>query len=377
MAAPPPAFSLCSIGGWGDYLPAYACPVVLSFFNLLNRQYPMPLTLPRHSRFFGRLVHHLYYRHVDVRGAPVSRRPTLFLLSHRNGATDGQIYMAALGAAPSLISIQLLRHWFLRLFFTGIPVVRDKDRERYGIAADAVPSPISAAITQLKHGGSLCIYPEGTSAWQARPLPYHSGMAVIAARLKTAGVDFDVQPLAAHYSKPDGFRSRVSIIVGPAFRPQGESVRDLQAELSAALAAISVNAADNASFNRAVDAAWQAVQHGDDYGEAYLCAQAAADKVPPTVSASPQRRWAKTLFALGCPLVVAAALLAGRAADGRNNVTFFRCFGAAAAVVPQVLLWLIACCYTPLFALLWPAACVLGWYYYPEPAPVPLEEEHE
>ena len=297
MAAPPPAFSLCSIGGWGDYLPAYACPVVLSFFNLLNRQYPMPLTLPRHSRFFGRLVHHLYYRHVDVRGAPVSRRPTLFLLSHRNGATDGQIYMAALGAAPSLISIQLLRHWFLRLFFTGIPVVRDKDRERYGIAADAVPSPISAAITQLKHGGSLCIYPEGTSAWQARPLPYHSGMAVIAARLKTAGVDFDVQPLAAHYSKPDGFRSRVSIIVGPAFRPQGESVRDLQAELSAALAAISVNAADNASFNRAVDAAWQAVQHGDDYGEAYLCAQAAADKVPPTVSASPQRRWAQTLFA--------------------------------------------------------------------------------
>ena len=160
-----------------------------------------PLTLPRRCRFLGWLVRTLYYRRVSVRGDSVSRRPTLFLLSHRNGATDGQIYMAALGDAPSLISIQLLRHWYLRLFFAGIPVVRDKDRVRYGIAANAVPSPVRAAITQIKNGGSLCLYPEGTSAWQAHPLPYHNGMAVIVARLKAAGVDFDVQPLAAYYSK--------------------------------------------------------------------------------------------------------------------------------------------------------------------------------
>ena len=334
--------------------------------------FPMPLTLPRRCRFFARLLRVLYYRRVDVRGAPISRCPTLFLLSHRNGATDGQIYMAATGATPSLISIQLLRHWWLRLFFAGIPVVRDKDRARYGIAAGAVPSPVRTAIAQIKNGGSLCLYPEGTSAWQARPLPYQNGMAVIAARLKAAGANFAVQPLAAHYSKPDGFRSRVSIIAAPAFQPQGESIADLQAELAAALAAISVSAADNAACNRATTAAWQAAQHGVDYGEAYLRAQAAADETPSVIPAAPQRRWAKVLFACGCPLVVAAALLAGRAASGRNNTTFFRCLGAAAAAVPQTMLWLAACYCAPLPALLWPAACALGWYYYPEPAPVPL-----
>ena len=54
-----------------------------------------PLILPRRCRFLGWLIRTLYYRRVSVRGDSVSRRPTLFLLSHRNGATDGQIYMTA------------------------------------------------------------------------------------------------------------------------------------------------------------------------------------------------------------------------------------------------------------------------------------------
>ena len=357
-----------------------------------------PLILPRRCRFLGWLVRILYYRRVSVRGDSVSRRPTLFLLSHRNGATDGQIYMTALGDTPSLISIQLLRHWYLRLFFTGIPVVRDKDRVRYGIVADAVPSPVRAAIAQIKNGGSLCLYPEGTSAWQAHPLPYHNGMAVIVARLKAAGVDFDVQPLAAYYSKPDGFRSRVSIIVGTAFRPLGESIADLQAELADALDYISVNAADNAAFNRIQARAWRGARDGADYGAVFLRIQAAENTAqnclekplpatwlvtrayPPAEVAdlratkAEYRPWAKALFALGFPLVVAAALLAGRAADGRNNTTFFRVLGGAAAVVPQILLWLTACYCAPLPALLWLILGICGWYYYPEPAPVPLAE---
>ena len=80
------------------------------------------------------------------------------------------------------------------------------------------------------------------------------------------------------------------------------------------------------------------------------------------------------LFALGFPLIAAAALLAGRAADGRNNTTFFRVLGGAAAVVPQILLWLTACYCAPLPALLWLILGICGWYYYPEPAPVPLAE---
>ena len=230
--------------------------------------------LPRRICLLGGLLRTLYYRRVDILGTPCRDRPTLYLLSHRNGAIDGIVYQKALGDTPSLISVQLLRGP-LRLLFDGIPVVRGKDRARYGIPADAVAAPVAAAIAQLRAGGSLALYPEGTSDWGYRPLPYHSGMAVIVAQLRAAGADFVVQPAAAYYSKPDGFRSRVSLNMGAPFTPQGESVAELQNELAAALDAVSVNCADAAHFNQVQHAAWQAAQQGEDYGVAFLRAQRA------------------------------------------------------------------------------------------------------
>ena len=230
--------------------------------------------LPRRICLLGGLLRTLYYRRVDILGTPCRDRPTLYLLSHRNGAIDGFVYQKALGDTPSLISVQLLRGP-LRLLFDGIPVVRGKDRARYGIPADAVAAPVAAAIAQLRAGGSLALYPEGTSDWGYRPLPYHSGMAVIVAQLRAAGADFVVQPAAAYYSKPDGFRSRASLNMGAPFTPQGESVAELQDELAAALDAVSVNCADATHFNQVQHAAWQAAQQGEDYGAAFLRAQRA------------------------------------------------------------------------------------------------------
>ena len=242
--------------------------------------------LPRRICLLGGLLRILYYRRVDILGTPCRDRPTLYLLSHRNGAIDGIVYQKALGDTPSLISIQLLRGP-LRLLFDGIPVVRDKDRARYRIKADTVAAPVAAAIAQLRAGGSLALYPEGTSAWEFRPLPYHNGMAVIAAKLLAAGVDFVVQPAAAYYSKPDGFRSRVSLIFGAPFVPQGESVAALQKELAAALDAVSVNCANAAQFNQIQQAAWQAAQRGEDYGVAFIKAQTVANTESPTIAKPP------------------------------------------------------------------------------------------
>ena len=449
--------------------------------------------LPRRVCLLGRLLRTLYYRRVDILGTPCRDRPTLYLLSHRNGAIDGIVYQKALGDTPSLISVQLLRGP-LRLLFDGIPVVRGKDRARYGIPADAVAAPVAAAIAQLRAGGSLALYPEGTSDWGYRPLPYHSGMAVIVAKLLAAGVDFVVQPAASYYSKPDGFRSRVSLNMGAPFTPQGESVAELQNELAAALDAVSVNCADAAHFNQVQHAAWQAAQQGEDYGVAFLRAQranhpanigcasahrllttelpphappitaASATDIPPdrgegggceavvaktnatlanraadeltTTAASatdmpppPQGEGrgesgdceavvAKTTPTLGhvcnlnfpplrsgggtgrgcenrvasafktkckqalatlalcltCPLIVAGACLAARAADGRNNTSFFRILGGMAGALLQIPLWLAALYLAPLAGGLWLAAAVLTWRAYPEPAPLPLPE---
>ena len=403
--------------------------------------------LPRRVCLLGGLLRTLYYRRVHIIGTPCRDRPTLYLLSHRNGAIDGIVYQKALGDTPSLISIQLLRGP-LRLLFDGIPVVRDKDRARYRIKADAVAAPVAAAIAQLRAGGSLALYPEGTSAWEPHPLPYHSGMAVIAAKLLAAGVDFVVQPAAAYYSKPDGFRSRVSLIFGAPFVPQGESVAALQKELAAALDAVSVNCADAAQFNQIQRTAWQAAQRGEDYGVAFIKAQTVAnigcasahrtlpterpphelpvtppqpcpveggsapvaesptiakppaDLSPPPVGegqgggskpsapATPQtatftyttsaqayvNRFAPLALALTCPLIVAAACLAGRAADGCNNASFFRILGGLAGALLQIPLWFAALYTAPTAGLLWLAAAVLAWRTYPEPAPVPLPE---
>ena len=516
--------------------------------------------LPRRICLLGGLLRTLYYRRVDILGTPCRDRPTLYLLSHRNGAIDGFVYQKALGDTPSLISVQLLRGP-LRLLFDGIPVVRGKDRARYGIPADAVAAPVAAAIAQLRAGGSLALYPEGTSDWGYRPLPYHSGMAVIVAKLLAAGADFVVQPAAAYYSKPDGFRSRVSLNMGAPFTPQGESVAELQNELAAALDAVSVNCADATHFNQVQHAAWQAAQQGEDYGAAFLRAQranhpanigcasahrplttelpphappitaASATDIPPdraeggdceavvaktnptlealTTHCEPRRyaifhtpsptlprfagegdsnckqppEWgdnsmrkplslwergwgeggdrkavvaktnatlanraadeltttaasatdmppppqgegrgegggceavvAKTTPALGhvcnlrsgggagrecenrvatafktkykqtlaplalcltCPLIVAGACLAARAADGRNNTSFFRILGGMAGALLQIPFWLAALYIAPTAGLLWLAAAVLAWRAYPEPAPVPLPE---
>ena len=486
--------------------------------------------LPRRICLLGGLLRTLYYRRVDILGTPCRDRPTLYLLSHRNGAIDGFVYQKALGDTPSLISVQLLRGP-LRLLFDGIPVVRGKDRARYGIPADAVAAPVAAAIAQLRAGGSLALYPEGTSDWGYRPLPYHSGMAVIVAKLRAAGVDFVVQPAAAYYSKPDGFRSRVSLIFGAPFVPQGESVAALQKELAAALDAVSVNCANAAQFNQIQQAAWQAAQRGEDYGVAFIKAQTVAnigcasahrtlpterpphelpvtppqpcpveggsapvaesptiakpptdlspppvgegqgggskyaapatpqtatftyttsaqvyvnrftapkaiplapsrahpvtppqpcpveggsapvaesstiakppaDLSPPPVGegqgggskppapATPQtatftytmsaqvyvNRFATLALCLTCPLIVAGACLAARAADGRNNTSFFRILGGMAGALLQIPLWLAALYLAPLVGGLWLAAAVLTWRAYPEPAPLPLPE---
>lgn len=333
-----------------------------------------PLKLSRRITLFAALIRRFYFRRVDVVGAPLSAKPTLFIASHRNGGADGSVYAEALGDVPSLVSVQLLRSPFLRLFINGIPVVRNTDRARYGIRADAVPSPLAAGIAQICAGGSLCLYPEGTSKWQPRPQPYLGGMGVMAAKLKAAGADFVVQPLGVFYSKPDGFRSRVSIVTGEAFYPQANGVKALQAELADALDRVSVCCADVEAFNAAQSAAWQAVQNGEDFGAAFLVAQETgcrSDVPPPS---PPVRTWAKILFAASFPLPAAAALWAQCRSDGRNNVSFLRVVGGVYGALFQVACWLTLLLFSPAAALLWLAAGVAGWYFYPEPLPIPLTE---
>ncbi len=350
----------------------------------------MPKHLSRYHRFLGYCLRHLYFSRITVTGEPVSQAPTLFIASHRNGATDGLVYAAALADTPSLVSIQLLRNRLLRLLFDGIPVVRGKDRRRYGIKRSAVASPVDACVRQIRQGGRVCIMPEGTSEWQVKPLTYKRGMAHIVRRLRQEGSDFVVQPLGIFYTRPDGFRSTVSVVVGKAFtlKESGENELDaIQTVLRKALDEVSVNCQSAADFNAVQYHAWQEQKTGADFGLSFLQHQEKIrqKKLPRqerhSSTASPLRLWIIRVcavgFAIGFPAVVLSARLALLASDGVNNRSFFKIMGGIVGVTVHLPMLVVLLVQHPLPAILWTAIGLISFLFYPEPEPFAMEETGE
>ena len=138
--------------------------------------------------------------------------PILFLGLHRNGAVDGFVYQQIVPRGIFLISTQLLRSFFARLFFCGIAVARKQDAED--------GSQNEAALQQctrlLAAGGELIVFPEGTSSLGPRHLPFKAGAARIALDALAQGVALRIVPLGIHYERAWTFRSRVEVVVGEA-----------------------------------------------------------------------------------------------------------------------------------------------------------------
>lgn len=320
---------------------------------------------------FGRV------RIVGARDRPAPRAAArLIVSSHRNGAVDGYLVLRAFPAATGLVSVQLLRHPLLRWLFGGIVVVRDKDRTRFGRGRRAFADPVEAGCAHLRAGGDLVVFPEGSSTWGHRALPYQRGAARIARVLLDAGAAFEVVPLGLHYARPDAFRSRAEVLVGASLalptRAPAEADRAfelrLHAALSAALDAVSVNCPDAETFRRVEAEARQRMAQGASYAQAFIAAQSAP---PAVVAPMPRaRRWpwdglAVASFCILLAPVLLVAWLAGRKADARNTVTLFR----VVAGLPAALLWL------PCLALLaWrfplpmaalTVAAAIGWWRWP------------
>lgn len=181
---------------------------------------------------------------------PERRGPVLYLGLHRNGAVDGFVYGSALRAPVFMISTQLRRSALGRMFFSGIPVVRDKDAGDRGSNDQA----LQLCLDHLRAGGELFVLPEGTSSLGPRHLPFRSG-AVWLLREYLADPDsppLTVMPLGIHYERAWAFRSRVELLVGrplattfPANTSPRDVYRELRQRMSAALEAVGVNFADS------------------------------------------------------------------------------------------------------------------------------------
>jgi 1-acyl-sn-glycerol-3-phosphate acyltransferase len=192
---------------------------------------------------------------------PKPGQPVLFLGLHRNGAVDGFAYYRLLGQPAFLISTQLTRSWFARLFFHGIAVTRKQDegeaadplsedgskRRRADIpvrssfrrqhGSDLPPFPrttllrtgmsarqpprlendaaLDRGVKLLQAGGRLFVFPEGTSSLGPRHLPFKNGAAwLILDYLESGGPPLLVIPVGIHYECPWAFRSKVEVVLG-------------------------------------------------------------------------------------------------------------------------------------------------------------------
>lgn len=336
---------------------------------------------PRWHRFIAWLLRNFYFRVRIVGARTPSQSQQLVLSSHRNGGIDGYLVLAAFPGANFLVSVQLLRSRLLWLMFAGIPVVRAKDTQRYGIRKQQFGNPISAALACLRVGASLAIFPEGSSEWGASPLPYEPGTARIVRMALDGGMPIEVVPMGLFYPAPHRFRSRAEVLVGePVVLPaqDGRDRRAWEAEiattLAAALDAVSVNCSDAESFARVERLAAADSADGSSYALAFKAREAQARvgtlAEAPAAAAATRYPW-DWLCVMIAALVLAPVLLAGdvagRKADARNTVTFFRMAGGlvVALVWVPVLLLLAAVCPKVMLPAL--ALAALGWWRWPEP----------
>ena len=196
----------------------------------------------------------IYYRRVRVvrlAAVAIDQRPVLLVGLHRNGAVDGMLYKSVFPRAVFLISRQLVRRWFGRLFFTGIPVTRDKDEDESGSRRDN-SGALAVAVEHLVAGGHLFVFPEGTSDLGPRHLPFKPGAARILAAALARGVTPLVIPVGIFYESAPTFRSDVCIVAGapidvtlPAStEDQRGRLAALMARITASLEAIAVEAND-------------------------------------------------------------------------------------------------------------------------------------
>lgn len=149
---------------------------------------------------------------VNPERRPKSGQPVLYLGLHRNGAVDGFVYHELLRRPVFMISTQLRRSWFSRLFFQGIAVTRTKDEG----GQEANQGALRQCVDHLSGGGHLFVFPEGTSSLGPRHLPFKSGAAwLVLDYLESGGPLLQIVPVGIHYECPWAFRAKVEVVLGP------------------------------------------------------------------------------------------------------------------------------------------------------------------
>src|SRR5262249_7311673 len=207
----------------------------------------------------ARLMLQSFFREVVISGMEnlPRDRPALIVANHVNSLVDPMLLIGFLPLRPRVLAKSTLwSHPFVRPFLAlvgALPVYRRGEAE-----VSRNSHTFASCVAYLAAGGTIALFPEGTSHNCERLQPLKTGAARIALAAQAAHPELGLQivPVGLHYEAKDRFRSRVLVRIGPALEARDEAnplpadrvraVRALMARLQLALGAV-VNGTDGIS----------------------------------------------------------------------------------------------------------------------------------
>jgi glycerol-3-phosphate O-acyltransferase/dihydroxyacetone phosphate acyltransferase len=177
---------------------------------------------------FFRLCLRIFFRRIEMLG--LDRLPdgaVIFAVNHPNGLVDPLFLLCFAPMPVSFLAKAPLFHypvigWFVRTF-EGIPVYRKQDN-----TTGSNEETFAKAREVLGRGGSIAIFPEGTTHDDPRLRALKTGAARIA--LGAHAAELSVVPTGIYYTEKHVFRSSALVLFGEPIRVQrgGQAILPVQ-----------------------------------------------------------------------------------------------------------------------------------------------------
>jgi 1-acyl-sn-glycerol-3-phosphate acyltransferase len=205
---------------------------------------------------FFHLCLRVFFRRIELLGVErVPAGPVIFAVNHPNGLVD-PLFLLCYAPAPVsfLAKAPLFRYpvigWFVRAFDT-IPVYRKQDN-----TTGSNEETFSRARDVLRRGGSVAIFPEGTTHDDPRLRALKTGAARIALGAQLEALS--VVPTGIYYTAKHVFRSSALVLFGDPIRvqplavggePPPDEVDALTTAIEGGLATVTLQADSHAALS--------------------------------------------------------------------------------------------------------------------------------